>query len=58
MRNSKDRPICIAELQLVWHDANTGNQLASARLYFRPEATPGGRQNSHGKVNLREKKSG
>ncbi|XP_028391433.1 uncharacterized protein LOC114516216 [Dendronephthya gigantea] len=52
IRNSKDRPICIAEFQLLWHDANTDNKLASARLYFRPESTPGGRQGCHGKDEL------
>lgn len=50
MRNSTNQPICIAELQLVWHDASTDNQLASARLYFRPEDTPIGRLPNHGQV--------
>jgi len=50
VRNSINQPICIAELQLVWHDASTDSQLASARLYFRPEDTPAGRLGNHGQV--------
>ena len=50
MKNSISEPICIAELQLVWHDASTDSKLASARLYFRPEDTLTGRLPSHGQV--------
>ncbi|PFX32546.1 AT-rich interactive domain-containing protein 5B [Stylophora pistillata] len=52
VRNSTDQPICIAELQLVWYDASTDSQLASARLYFRPEDTPAGRLANHGQDEL------
>lgn len=50
MRNSNNSPICIAELQLIWHDASSDSKLASARLYFKPENTPFGRLSIHGKV--------
>ncbi|XP_031563672.1 uncharacterized protein LOC116299183 [Actinia tenebrosa] len=52
VRNSEDRPICIAELQLIWHDASIDSKLASARLYFKPENTPLGRHSIHGKDEL------
>ncbi|XP_068745185.1 AT-rich interactive domain-containing protein 5B-like isoform X1 [Montipora capricornis] len=52
VKNSISEPICIAELQLVWHDASTDSKLASARLYFRPEDTPTGRLPSHGQDEL------
>ena len=43
-------PLCIAEVELIWEDKASNQQLSSLRLYFRPEHTPDGRQDDTGKV--------
>ncbi|XP_050397275.1 AT-rich interactive domain-containing protein 5B isoform X1 [Patella vulgata] len=48
MKISKEIPLCIGELQLLWEDANSSHQLTSIRLYFLPENTPEGRDEYHG----------
>ncbi|EDO49242.1 predicted protein, partial [Nematostella vectensis] len=52
VRKAVNLPICIAELQLIWHDSGCDSKLASARLYFKPEDTPQGRLSIHGKDEL------
>ena len=43
-------PVCIGELQLLWHDKHSGQDLSSTRLYYLPETTPAGRTPQHGQV--------
>ncbi|GFR90468.1 AT-rich interactive domain-containing protein 5B-like [Elysia marginata] len=45
----QDIPLCIAEIELIWEDKASNQQLSSLRLYFRPEHTPDGRQDDTGK---------
>ncbi|KAI0238606.1 AT-rich interactive domain-containing protein 5B [Lamellibrachia satsuma] len=46
-----DAPVCIGDVQLVWHHKNhDGQPLCSVRLYFLPEDTPDGRLACHGEV--------
>ena len=52
MKILRDVPICIGELQLVWEEKTTSQDLASVRLYFLPECTPDGRQTLHGEVRV------
>lgn len=46
-------PVCIGELQLLWHDKHSGQDLSSTRLYYLPETTPAGRSTHHGQVGLK-----
>ncbi|ESO98329.1 hypothetical protein LOTGIDRAFT_92820, partial [Lottia gigantea] len=48
MKISKEIPVCIGEIQLLWEDSNSNYQLSSLRLYFLPENTPEGRDEFHG----------
>uniref|UniRef100_F6ZGN5 BAH domain-containing protein n=1 Tax=Ciona intestinalis TaxID=7719 RepID=F6ZGN5_CIOIN len=41
-------PVCVGELQLLWHDKHSGQDLASTRLYYLPDTTPAGRTSQHG----------
>ncbi|CAK8688092.1 unnamed protein product [Clavelina lepadiformis] len=41
-------PVCMGEIQLLWHDRHSGEDLASSRFYFLPETTPAGRSPLHG----------
>nr|CAB3262997.1 uncharacterized protein LOC100186329 [Phallusia mammillata] len=41
-------PVCVGEVQLLWHDKHSGQDLASTRLYYLPETTPAGRTSQHG----------
>ena len=43
-------PVCVGELQLLWHDKHSGQDLSSTRLYYLPETTPAGRMSAHGEV--------
>jgi len=43
-------PVCVGELQLLWHDKHSGQDLSSTRLYYLPETTPAGRTAQHGQV--------
>ena len=43
-------PVCVGELQLLWHDKHSGQDLSSTRLYYLPETTPAGRTAQHGEV--------
>jgi len=55
VRISPGSPPAVGELQLIWETSNgvPGQKLASVKLYFLPEHTPGGRQSSHGQVTAR-----
>ena len=46
-------PVCVGELQLLWHDKHSGQDLSSTRLYYLPETTPAGRMSVHGEVSYR-----
>lgn len=44
--------LSVGQLQLLWHDKNQQQPLASLRLYFLPENTPDGRNEEHGEVTI------
>ena len=48
----QDFPVCIGEVELLWEDKTSNFLLSSLKLYFQPEDTPEGRQNTTGEVSI------